>query len=114
MAFNDTTFALEVQSSYGFNLLDHLAADGTGLLGGQVTVVALLQVDAHLVGGLHLEAVQTLASLGNHVLLVHTVHTSLLHAAVLPPQNHFAFANLLCANHRKIQQTICDKIACIW
>ena len=33
------------------HLLDHLAADGTGLLGSQVTVVALLQVDAHLVGG---------------------------------------------------------------
>ena len=60
------------------HLLDHLATDGTGLLGGQVAVVALLQVDAHLVGGLHLEAVQTLASLGNHVLLVHTV-TPLCH-----------------------------------
>ena len=31
MAFNDTTFALEVQSSYGFNLFDHLAADRTCL-----------------------------------------------------------------------------------
>ena len=30
------------------HLLDHLAADGTGLPGGQVAVVALLQVDAHL------------------------------------------------------------------
>ena len=29
------------------HLLDHLAADGTGFAGGQVTVVALLQVDAH-------------------------------------------------------------------
>ena len=60
------------------HLLDHLAADGTGLLRGQVTVVALLQVDAHLVGGLHLEAVQTLASLGHHALVVHTV-TPLCH-----------------------------------
>ena len=42
MAFNDTTFALEVQSSYGFNLLNHLTADRTGLLGGKVTVVTLL------------------------------------------------------------------------
>ena len=29
------------------HLLDHLAADGTGLTGGQVTVVTVLQVDAH-------------------------------------------------------------------
>ena len=91
------------------HLLDHLATDGTGLLGGQVTVVALLQVDAHLVGGLHLETVQTLAGLGHYALVVHAVHTSLSHAAVLPPQIRFAFANLLCAATQKIQQTICDK-----
>ena len=30
------------------HLLDHLAAHGTGLTGGQVAVVALLEVDANL------------------------------------------------------------------
>lgn len=30
------------------HLLDHLAADRTGLAAGQVAVVALLQIDAHL------------------------------------------------------------------
>lgn len=30
------------------HLLDHLAADGTGLAGGQIAVVALLEVDADL------------------------------------------------------------------
>ena len=30
------------------HLLDHLAADRTGLLAGQIAVVALLQIDAHL------------------------------------------------------------------
>ena len=30
------------------HLLDHLAAHGTGLAAGQVAVVALLQIDAHL------------------------------------------------------------------
>ena len=30
------------------HLLDHLAADGAGLTGGQVAVVTLLQVDADL------------------------------------------------------------------
>ena len=37
-----------VRSSYGYHLLAHLAAHGTGLAGGQVAVVAFLQVDAHL------------------------------------------------------------------
>ena len=32
------------------HLLDHLAADRTGLAGGQVAVVALLQVDADFLG----------------------------------------------------------------
>ena len=30
------------------HLLDHLSADGTGLAGGQIAVVALLEVDANL------------------------------------------------------------------
>ena len=38
----------ETHSSYGAIVLDHLAAHGTGLTGGQVAVVALLQVHAHL------------------------------------------------------------------
>ena len=91
------------------HLLDHLATDGTGLLSGQVTVVTLLQVDAHLAGGLHLETVQTLAGLGHYALVVHAVHTSLSHAAVLPPQIRFAFANLLCAAIAEIPQTNCDR-----
>mgnify|MGYP001083711134 CR=1 FL=1 len=37
------------------HLLDHLAADGTGLLGGQVAVLALLQGDAHSGSGLVLD-----------------------------------------------------------
>ena len=40
--------SLETRSSYGTHLLDHLAADGTGLAAGQVAVVALLEVDANL------------------------------------------------------------------
>ena len=39
----------------GFDhLFDHLAADGTGLLGGQVAIVTLLQVNANFLGGLNL------------------------------------------------------------
>ena len=34
--------------SYGTHLLDHLAADGAGFAGGQVTVVTVGQVHANL------------------------------------------------------------------
>ncbi len=34
--------------SYWTYMFDHLAAHGTGLAAGQVAVVALLQIDAHL------------------------------------------------------------------
>ena len=38
------------RNSYGTHLLDLLAADGAGLAGGQVTVVAVLEVDADRIG----------------------------------------------------------------
>ena len=41
-------FASRARDSYGSHLLDHLATDRTCLLGGQLTVVALLEVDANL------------------------------------------------------------------
>ena len=41
-------FACVKFSYLGFLILDHLAADGAGLTGGQVTVVAVGQVDADL------------------------------------------------------------------
>ena len=40
--------SFETHRSHGHHLLDHLAADGTGLAGGQIAVVALLEVDADL------------------------------------------------------------------
>ena len=42
------TSSLKSHTSYGPHLLDHLAADGAGFAGGQVAVVAVLQVDADL------------------------------------------------------------------
>ena len=50
------------------HLLDHLSADGTGLAGGQIAVVALLEIDAHLGGGLHLKAVKRVTRLGDNAL----------------------------------------------
>ena len=44
-----SVFALLHPLLVGLNhFLDHLAADGAGLAGGQVTVVAVLQVHANL------------------------------------------------------------------
>jgi len=61
------------------------AAHGAGLLAGQIAVVALLQVDAHLVRGLHLELVHSLAGVGNHNLIAIAVRHdfSLLFHSVL-------------------------------
>ena len=47
------------------HLLDHLSADRTGLTGGQIAVVALLEVDADLAGGFHLELVHSGLGLGD-------------------------------------------------
>ena len=57
MPLHDPVFSRKSRSSYGAHVLDHLAADGAGFAGGQVAVIAVLQVDADLGGGFHLELV---------------------------------------------------------
>ena len=51
--------------SYGAHVLDHLAADGASLTGGQVAIVAILQIDPNFGSGLHLELVHGLAGFGD-------------------------------------------------
>ena len=71
--------ALECQSSYGTHLLDHLAANGASLTGGQVTVVTVGQVDAHFLGSLHLETVHSLTGLGDvDLIIIGIAHVSTL------------------------------------
>ena len=41
-------FPDESRGSYGAHVLDHLATDGAGFTGGEVAIVAVLQVDANL------------------------------------------------------------------
>ena len=51
MAFLGSVFSdicMRFRFSYGTNNVDHLTADGAGLLRGSVAVVALLEVDADL------------------------------------------------------------------
>ena len=67
---------------HGFFLLldhsaNHLAADGSGLGACQVAVIALLQVNAHLVGGLHLKLIHGLAGIGDDQ-IIRTLATSVL------------------------------------
>ena len=64
------TFSGKNFASLGCPVLDHLAADGASLTGGQVAVVAVGQVDANLLSCLHLELVHCLTSLGNIDLIV--------------------------------------------
>ena len=70
MSLGVAVLAGESGGSYGAIILDHLAADGAGFAGSQVTVVAVGQVDAHLGSCLHLELVHGLTSLGDIQLVV--------------------------------------------
>ena len=51
MAHSSSALPVIFHASYGPNLLDHLPAHGAGFAAGQVAVVALLEVDADLIGG---------------------------------------------------------------
>ena len=66
MACDPAVGALDHKCPYWTHMLDHLAADGAGLAGGHGAVVALLEIDADFIGGLHLELVHRGASLGDH------------------------------------------------
>ena len=52
------------------HLLDHHAADGAGVAGGQVAVIALLEVDAQLVRHFVLEAVHGVLGFGDIDLVI--------------------------------------------
>jgi len=48
MFFTRAARPLKFRASYGSHVLDHLTTHGACLLGGQLAVVALLQVDTNL------------------------------------------------------------------
>ena len=56
---------LECKGAYGPVIFDHLAADGAGFPGSQVTVVTIGQVNTDFLSSLHLELVHSFLSLGN-------------------------------------------------
>ena len=77
VALCNAVCSMECKELYGTILFDHLAADGAGLTGGQVTVVTIGQVDAHFGCSLHLEAVHCLTGLRNIDLIVLVAHVNL-------------------------------------
>ena len=102
------TFSGKNFASLGCPVLDHLAADGAGFTGGQVTVVTVGQVDADLGSCLHLELVHCLTGLGDVDLVVALhIHSLLLSfsrkAMRLSGENAFFLsATIALPNQRKI------------
>ena len=66
VAINPAIVPIETQSSYGFNLLNHLTTDRACLLRGEVTVVALGKIYADFVCSFHLKTVKSFSCLGNY------------------------------------------------
>ena len=76
VALCNAVCSMECKELYGTILLDHLAADGAGFAGGQVTVVTVLQIDADFLSSLHLELLHSSLCLGN-IDLVIALHNNL-------------------------------------
>ena len=74
MAVCDAVCSVECKGSYGTAFFDHLAADGASLTGGQVTVIAVSQINADFLRSLHLELLHSLLCLGNIDLIVILAH----------------------------------------
>ena len=88
MAVCDAVCSMECKGSYGTAFFDHLAADGAGLTGGQVTVVTVGQIYANFLSSLHLELLHGLLCLGNIDLIVLHIF-SLLHLAPVTDRGFF-------------------------
>ena len=92
---SDSTFSGKNFASLGCPVLDHLATDGAGLAGGQVTVVAIGQVDANLASCLHLELVHGFLSLRNVQLIIIVAHNQsllcFLWKGILSEESIFSF-----------------------
>ena len=74
VAHSSTDVSIEKHVSYGTHCFHHLASYGACLPAGQVTVVAVGQVDADLACCLHLELVHCLPCLGDVQLIVIVAH----------------------------------------
>ena len=66
--------AYVIRISYGFNLLNHLAADGTRLARCEIAVVAFLKVYANFAGCFHLELIESVLCLRNEFSVVARCH----------------------------------------
>ena len=82
------------------HLLDHLAADGTGLTAGEVAVVTVLQVDADFGSGFHLELLHSVARCGIDKMITgivrHSLHLLFSHFGFVCPNISFADEGDIC------------------
>ena len=60
MSYGHPTISLKLHTSYGPHLLDHLAADGAGFAGGQVTVVTVVSQVLERVKGMNVVQINAL------------------------------------------------------
>lgn len=76
-----------IRTSYGAHLFDHLAADGARLAGGEVAVIALLEVDAKLARDFIFHVVQRALGLRHvdAVAAARVVRHSLFHLQSVQP-----------------------------
>ena len=70
MPHRNSIVSVESHGSYGCHIFDHLTADGACFLGGEVTVVSLLEVYADFCGCFHLETVECFFCFGNEISVV--------------------------------------------
>ena len=91
---------LECKGAYGPVIFDHLAPDGACLAGGQVTVVAVGQVDTDFGSCLHLEAVHSLTGLRNvDLVVILAAHSNsllcFLRTKILPEESIFCSVGIV-------------------
>ena len=88
------------------HLFDHLAADRARLAGGEVAVIALLEVDADFVCGFHLKAVHRVLCFRYHRLIaaVHVSFSFFRRRLTLRRTAFFAFVVLIVHDERSIMR----------
>lgn len=77
---SNTFVSNELKTLFWQHLFDHLAADRTGFTGGQVAVVALLEVDADFAGSFHLELIEGFTSLRDNRIVGRIVRHVKIHS----------------------------------
>jgi hypothetical protein len=99
MSWCYTTFSIVIFGSFGAYVFHHSASYAAGLAAGKVAVIALLQGNADIAGGFHLEAVHGLARIGIDEVIAPCCHQStspfLFFGNMIYPANIISSENVL-------------------